>query len=94
MDWAATKTSISEWRSGKVPVRIDHQNERPAHYVVGGIETIDYIQSKLTKDQFTGFCLGNCIKYLSRYQYKDGRKDLEKALVYLRWLLEADSEDK
>lgn len=27
----------------------------PDHYLVGGIETIDYIQAKLTGEQFTGY---------------------------------------
>lgn len=57
---------------------------RPAHYVVGGIETIDYIQSRLTSAEFQGFCLGNVYKYLSRKGRKgDADEDMRKALWYL-----------
>src|SRR5690606_4912224 len=30
---------------------------RPAHYLVGGIETIDFIRAKLTAEQFEGYLL-------------------------------------
>ncbi|HNS35084.1 MAG TPA: DUF3310 domain-containing protein [Mesotoga sp.] len=30
------------------------------------------------------FCIGNAIKYICRYRSKGGRKDLEKALWYLK----------
>lgn len=56
----------------------------PSHYTVGGIETVDYIKAKLTKEQFEGYCIGNVIKYISRYRHKNGVEDLKKA----RWYLE------
>lgn len=59
----------------------------PAHYTAGGIETIDYLKAKMTKDQFEGFLLGNCLKYLSRYQNKNGLEDLQKANWYLNRLI-------
>jgi hypothetical protein len=51
----------------------------PAHYKVGGIETIDFIEAKgLT------YHLGNAVKYISRADHKGSRKqDLEKAKWYL-----------
>jgi hypothetical protein len=51
----------------------------PAHYKVGGIETIDFIEAKgLT------YHLGNAVKYISRADHKGNRKqDLEKAKWYL-----------
>ena len=36
----------------------------PAHYKVGGIETIDYIEAKLTPEEFRGYLKGNALKYL------------------------------
>ena len=59
----------------------------PDHYLVGGIETIDYIEAKLTGEQFTGYLVGNVIKYLSRFEHKAGKEDLQKARWYLNRLL-------
>ena len=39
----------------------------PDHYKIGGIETIAYIEAKLTKEQFKGYLVGNVIKYISRF---------------------------
>ena len=69
--------------------------DAPPHYVVGGIETIDYIKAKLSRPhEYEGYLRGNCIKYLSRYSEKGGKADLEKALKYLTWLLEVVGEVK
>lgn len=59
----------------------------PAHYKAGGIETIEYMKAKMTSEQFEGYLLGNVIKYLSRYQYKDGLSDLKKAEWYLKRMI-------
>lgn len=63
---------------------------KPAHYANKQIEVIDYIRDTLTPEQFTGYCLGNVIKYISRYRKKNGVEDLQKAQVYLDWLVEAE----
>ncbi|WP_233711131.1 DUF3310 domain-containing protein [Lederbergia citrisecunda] len=60
---------------------------QPSHYTVGNIEVIDYIKDKLTKELFEGYCVGNVMKYVSRYQHKNGVQDLEKAAVYLKWAI-------
>lgn len=72
--------------------RIDLVNS-PSHYTQGKIEVIDYIRDKLTKEQFVGYCIGNVLKYVSRYQLKGGKQDLEKAEVYLNWAIERMRED-
>ena len=59
----------------------------PGHYQTGGIETIDFIKAKLTKEQFKGYLVGNVIKYLSRFEHKAGEEDLQKARWYLNRLL-------
>lgn len=61
---------------------------RPNHYTQGGIETIDYLKAKLSKEEFIGFCKGNVFKYLSREAHKNGKEDMEKASVYLKWMIE------
>ena len=51
----------------------------PAHYTVGGIETIDFIEAKKL-----GYNLGNVIKYLTRADHKGNKmEDLRKAQWYL-----------
>jgi hypothetical protein len=59
----------------------------PDHYKVGGIETINYIEAKLTKEAFEGYLRGNVIKYVSRYTEKNGVEDLKKAEWYLQRLI-------
>ena len=52
----------------------------PAHYKVGGIETIDFIEAKRLN-----YNLGNAVKYITRADHKGNRKqDLEKAIWYLK----------
>lgn len=62
--------------------------EHPSHYNKGGIECIDAIKASMDPADFLGFCKGNVIKYLWRYQYKGGLSDLKKAQTYLNWMLE------
>jgi hypothetical protein len=64
-----------------MPSKVDH----PDHYNVGDIETIDYLHSLGIAEEF---CIGNAIKYLSRYKHKNGAEDLAKAQWYLNWVLE------
>lgn len=61
----------------------------PDHYTSGGIETIDFIRAKLSPEAFNGFCIGNVIKYSSRYALKNGLEDLKKAQVYIGWAIES-----
>ncbi len=65
----------------------------PDHYKRGGIEAIDYIQAKLTPDEFAGYCLGNMLKYLSRLGHKDeAAQEMRKAIWYgERWLQARDT---
>lgn len=52
----------------------------PPHYKSGGIETIDFIESK-----GLNYRLGNVIKYITRADHKGNRiEDLKKALWYLQ----------
>lgn len=63
----------------------------PAHYTAGGVETIDYLKAKMTKEQFRGFLIGNVLKYVSRYPHKNGVEDLKKADWYLNKLIQLES---
>ena len=65
----------------------------PAHYV-GKIECIDYLRDKMTAEEFTGFCTGNVLKYVSRWRKKDGVQDLRKAAVYLEWAIQNEQQSR
>lgn len=57
------------------PDNVNH----PAHYKVGGIETIDFIEAKKLS-----YNLGNVVKYITRADHKGNTiEDLQKARWYL-----------
>lgn len=64
----------------------------PSHYKLKGlgeIESIDVLEAVLSKEEFSGFCHGNALKYLIRAGKKDDKvQDLEKAKVYVQWLID------
>jgi len=66
------------------PEDVAHQH----HYEDQGEQPIEYMEASMPRDQFVGFLKGNIIKYVSRFEKKDGIKDLEKAKVYTTWLIE------
>lgn len=55
----------------------------PNHYCKGEIECIDAIRASMTDESFAGYCKGNAIKYIWRYENKGKEQDLEKAIWYL-----------
>jgi hypothetical protein len=57
----------------------------PPHYTKGGIETIDYIQAKLSPEEYRGYLRGNLLKYASRLGEKDS-DDAGKAAWYAQRL--------
>lgn len=61
----------------------------PRYYKRGNFETIDVIldiAQHLDGDE--GYLVGNIIKYISRYDEKNGIEDLRKARWYLNKLIE------
>lgn len=58
----------------------------PSHYTAGGIETLDYIKAKVS--DYPSYAVGNILKYVSRYEHKNGIEDLKKAQFYLNDLIE------
>ena len=61
--------------------------EQPDHYNKGAIEAIEAIKASMHPQEYKGYLKGNCLKYLWRYEYKNGVEDLRKARVYLDWLI-------
>jgi len=70
--------------------KVDAADERvnsPNHYTHGGIEVIDYLEAKLTREEFIGYLRGNVIKYISRLGLKDeSSEQAKKAEWYCRRL--------
>jgi hypothetical protein len=61
----------------------------PPHYKAGGIETIDFLIAKFSKEEIKGYLKGNVLKYLSRAGKKDNeQEDFLKAQWYLNKLVE------
>lgn len=60
----------------------------PRHYAKnGGIECIEAIEASMDTDCFRGFLKGNVMKYVWRYEDKNGLEDLKKAGWYLDLLI-------
>lgn len=75
---------LMQGRSDALPVTMEEPSHdpvnHPAHYKVGGIETIDFIEAKKLN-----YNLGNVVKYVTRADHKgERRENLEKALWYLK----------
>ena len=67
----------------------------PSHYTQGGIECIDCIKSATVgKVGIEAFCVGNAIKYLFRYEEKNGIEDVKKARWYIDRLIKELEEKK
>lgn len=73
--------------SEKYPQR-DNVNH-PKHYTQGGIECIDAIKAATVgKSGIEAVCVANVVKYLWRYEEKNGVEDVKKARWYLERLIE------
>lgn len=88
------EVTIDEFPADGGSPETDNVNH-PAHYTSGKVETIDFIQDKLPPEMFEGYCVGNVMKYITRYQRKNGVEDLKKAAWYLdRIIKELEKEAK
>lgn len=66
-----------------------HNNvEHPTHYTQGGIECIDALKAATVgKTGIEAVCVANAIKYLWRYEKKNGIEDVKKSKWYIERLL-------
>ncbi|EBC7361166.1 DUF3310 domain-containing protein [Salmonella enterica] len=61
---------------------------RPVHYAQGTIECIDAMTAAtVNKTGIEAVCVANVIKYLWRYELKNGEEDVKKAQWYLNRLV-------
>lgn len=66
------------------PDNVNH----PKHYTQGGIECIDAIKAATVgKTGIEAVCVANVVKYLWRYEEKNGVEDVKKARWYLERLI-------
>lgn len=88
-DWSKIKMSEEINAENLLKTKEDKVNN-PSHYKGKfGLEAIDVVRNfagYLTAVQ--GFYWGNVIKYLLRFQGKNGLEDLKKARKNLDWLIE------
>lgn len=60
----------------------------PSHYTQGGVECIDAITAAtVNKTGIEAVCTANVIKYIWRYEGKNGLEDVKKAQWYINRLI-------
>ena len=91
--------NFDEWSDDKLAIAYDHvcknmdENipdmvNHPQHYTQGGIECIDALKAATVgKRGIEAVCVANAIKYLWRYEEKNGIEDVRKAKFYIERLL-------
>jgi hypothetical protein len=76
-------------REVQLPVgQAKKQYHEPEHYHKFDIDTIQFLQEGFPPDVFTGFAVGHVVKYIQRYQFKNGLNDLIKAQDYINRLID------
>ena len=88
-----------EWSDDKLAIAYDHVYKNmdenvpnmvnhPQHYTQGCIECIDALKAATVgKRGIEAVCVANVIKYLWRYEEKNGIEDVRKAKWYIERLL-------
>ena len=90
-DWleeiSPTSCTNSEDRCCNKEPNVDMVNH-PSHYTQGGIECIDALKAAtVSKTGTEAVCTANAIKYLWRYEEKNGIEDVKKARWYIDRLI-------
>ena len=84
------KTRLDLWEpmhEQKAETETDVVNH-PSHYTQGGIECIDALKAAtVSKTGIEAVCTANAIKYLWRYEEKNGIEDVKKARWYIDRLI-------
>ena len=98
VDYIPTNEVVSEKiQEGSIKesdVKLTDMVNHPPHYTKGGIECLDAIRASMTDDEYKGYLKGNIIKYLWRYEWKNGLEDLKKAQFYQNRLIEIVQAEK
>lgn len=67
---------------------------KPDHYFKNGTDVIGFAKAQFSKEELKGFYRINVMKYVTRYDRKNGIEDLKKALNYLNMLVELEEGKK
>lgn len=68
----------------------------PKHYTSGtlGIEVINTMEMCTTREEFTGYLRCNALKYISRFENKNGLEDVKKCAWYVKKYLAVQGLDE
>lgn len=78
------------------PNRLDNNEQqediinKPNHYHAGGVDVVTFMKGKTSPNGEKGFYQINVIKYVSRYNLKNGLEDLKKAQWNLNELIKME----
>ena len=95
-EWSDDKLAIAYdhvCKNNDAELNIEPENNpdmvsHPKHYTQGGIECIDALKAATVgKRGIEAVCVANVIKYLWRYEEKNGIEDVRKAKWYVERLL-------
>ena len=64
--------------------------QQPSYYLKGGIDLIDFLEQQGRLEEIKHFSKVNILKYVLRYEEKNGMEDLKKAFFYLNKLIELE----
>ena len=85
--WTSNTSLATKLAAGANGTSVTDMVNHPPHYKVGGIETIDFIKAKLTKEEYIGYLRGNVLKYASRLGAKNNApEDAGKMTWYAKQL--------
>lgn len=62
----------------------------PEHYHANGIDVIGFSELQFSQEELKGFHRINVLKYVTRFDKKNGIEDLRKAEFYLKKLIELE----
>ena len=63
---------------------------KPDYYHTGNIDVIDFGEENFAISEIKGFHRMNVLKYVTRYDKKNGVEDLNKAKYYIDKLIELE----
>lgn len=87
--WYMSQTMLRKLEeAGGVGAPKKPEYNEPDHYHEHSVDTIAFLQEGFPPSVFVGFALGSAIKYLQRFEYKNGYEDIDKAMDYILRLKE------
>lgn len=78
---------------GKLAITAKDIINKPTHYHSGNIDVIKFSEENFSKEEQKGFHRINAIKYITRYDRKNGVEDLNKAKFYIDKLIEMEESE-